>query len=95
MDMSYPRLTIDMEPCNIQFISEPYAVLLKTGFTVAADVVYKKGTKKSEMSLLIAAKSIAVSLKPRIDDNAGKLSGLQVWIYKSGLEKTSSYVIED
>lgn len=95
MEMSNPRLTIGMEPCNIQFISEPYAVLLKTGFTVAADVLYKKGQNKSEMTLLIAAKSIASSLKSRIDDNGGNLLGIQVWIYKSGLEKTSNYVIED
>lgn len=95
MEMSHPRLTIDMEPCNVQFISEPYAVLLKTGFTVAADVLYKKGPKKTEMTLLIAAKSIADSLKPRIDENGGKLVGLQVWIYKSGAERTSTYLIED
>ena len=95
MEMTYPRLTIDMEPCNIQFLGEPYVVLLKTGFTVAADVMLKKGPKKSEMTLLISAKSIADFLKLRIDENGGKLSGLQVWIYKSGAEKTSKYVIED
>lgn len=95
MEMLYPRLSIDMEPCNVLFISEPYAVLLKTGFTVAADIMYKKGSKKTEMTLLIAAKSIADSLKPRIIENGGKLSGLQVWIYKSGPERTSAYLIED
>ncbi len=93
--MTYPRLTIDMEPCNVQFLGEPYAVFLKTGFTVAADVVLKKGPKKTEMTLLISAKSIAESLKPRIDENGGKLLGVQVWIYKSGAERTSKYVIED
>jgi hypothetical protein len=42
MDLNFPRLIIDLEPCNVQFLSEPYPVLLKTGFTVAADVLLKK-----------------------------------------------------
>lgn len=95
MELNFPRLIIDLEPCNVQFLSEPYPVLLKTGFTVAADVLLKKGMKKSEMSLLISAQSIAVVLKEKISDNSGKLSGIQLWIYKSGAERNSKYVLEE
>ena len=95
MELNFPRLVVDLEPCNVLFLSEPYPVLLKTGFTVAADVILKKGMKKTEMTLLIAAQSIAFVLKEKMTANGGRLSGIQVWIYKAGTEKSSKYILEE
>lgn len=94
MELNFDRLVFDQEPCRLLFTSQPYPVLLKTGFTVAADVIHIKNGKKTERSIIIAARSLAENLKYLIIDNSNSLVGIEVWMYKSGPEKTSSYVIE-
>jgi hypothetical protein len=95
MNFNHERLIIDQEPCKVIFSSEPYPVLLKTGLTVVADVIVNKARSKSERSLIISPLSLAKPLVMRIGDNSNKLSGIEVWIYKSGPDKTSAYIVED
>ena len=75
------------------FTSEPYVVQLKTGFVVAADLIIQK-TKK-EKTLLLGAQSLSLPLFERMADNKNKLTGIEVWIYKDGSERTSKYIVED
>ncbi len=95
MNFNYERLIIDQEPCKVIFSSEPYPVLLKTGLTVVADVIVNKNRSKSERSLIISPFSLAKPLVMRIGENSNKLIGIEVWIYKSGPDKTSAYIVED
>lgn len=95
MKLAHDRLVIDEEPKNILFVSEPYVVHMRTGFTVAANVVISKSGLKADKTLLLSAQSLSDGLLPRMMENGGMLSGVEVWIYKSGPERTSKYIIED
>jgi hypothetical protein len=95
MNFNFERLVVDQEPCHVLFSSEIYPVLLKTGMTVSADVIVKKGKVKHERSLIIAPLSLAKPLTLLMEGNGGRLTGIEVWIYKSGPEKTSSYIVEE
>ena len=95
MDFKHDRLVIEQEPVHVLFLSEPYPVLLKTGYVVAADVSLRVATRKVERSIIISSYSFANGLRQRINENNKVLSGIQVWLYKSGPEKTASYVVED
>jgi hypothetical protein len=95
MNLNHERLVIDQEPRRLLFSSEPYPVLLKTGMTVAADVILHKGKSRVNKSLIISPYSLANPLTIRMIENSNKLTGIELWIYKSGSEKTSSYVVED
>ena len=59
MNFNFERLIIDQEPCRVMFSSEPYPVLLKTGLTVAADVIVTRLRSKFERSLIISPFSLA------------------------------------
>ena len=95
MDFNHDRLVIDQEPVQLLFLSEPYPVLLRAGYVVAADVSVRISNRKVERSVIISSYSLANGLRPRIIENNKSLSGVQVWIYKSGLEKTASYIVEE
>jgi hypothetical protein len=95
MKLSFDRLVIDQEPKLILFTSEPYVVHMRTGFTVAADVLVSYKNMKSEKTLLISAQSLTDQLMTRISECNNLLTGVEVWIYKSGPEKISKYVVED
>lgn len=95
MKNRFDRLVIDLEPKSIIFTSEPYVVYTKTGFSVAADIIINLMGSKVEKSLLLGAKSLADPLLERMLQNAGRLSGIEVWIYKSGTERTAKYIVED
>jgi hypothetical protein len=95
MNFNYERLVVDQEPCHILFSSEIYPVLLKTGMTVSADVIIQNGKMRNERSLIVAPLSLAKPLLLLMEENGGRLTGVEVWIYKSGPEKTSAYVVED
>jgi hypothetical protein len=93
VNINFDRLVVDQEPHYIMFTSEPYVVQLKTGFVVAADLIIQK-TKK-EKTLLLGAQSLSLPLFERMADNKNKLTGIEVWIYKDGSERTSKYIVED
>lgn len=95
MKLNHDRLVIDEEPKSVLFIGEPYVVHMRTGFTVAADLIVNKVGVKAEKSLLISAQSLSDALLERIIQNGGKLAGIEVWLYKSGPERTSKYIVED
>lgn len=95
MEANFDRLIVDVEPRRIQFTSEPYVAFTRAGFTAAADVLTNIGLVKREQTLLLAAQSLSAKLHELIRENNGKLSGIEVWIYKSGPERTAKYVIED
>jgi hypothetical protein len=95
MKFNFERLVIDQEPTRVLFSSEIYPVLLKTGMTVSADVIIVKGSSTTERSLIVAPLSLAKPLTILMESNGDRLSGIEVWIYKSGPEKTSSYVVEE
>ncbi len=95
MKFNYERLVIDQEPVRVLFSSEMYPVLLKTGLTVCADVIVLKGGKSLERSLIVSPLSLAKPLTCLMNSNQERLTGIEIWIYKSGPEKTSSYVIEE
>lgn len=95
MQLNFDRLVVDQEPNSLLFTSEPYVVNLKTGFTVAADVIISKANLKIEKTVLLGAQSLTGPLFERMLLNYNKLSGIEVWIYKSGADKTSKYIVED
>ena len=95
MKLNFERLVFDQEPISLLFISEPYIVNLKTGFTVAADVIMQKVNFKVEKTVLLGAQSLTAPLFERMLSNRNNLSGIEVWIYKSGVDKTSKYIEED
>jgi hypothetical protein len=95
MKFNFERLVIDQEPIRVLFSSDIYPVLLKTGMTVSADVIIVKGNSSLEKSLIVAPLSLAQPLTILMESNGGRLSGIEVWIYKSGPEKTSSYIVEE
>jgi hypothetical protein len=95
MEFKHDRLVIEQEPIHVLFLSEPYPVLLRTGYVVAADVSLRIASRKVERSLIISSYSIANGLRQRINENNNVLSGVQIWLYKSGPEKTASYIVED
>lgn len=67
----------------------------KAGFTVAADVLIKKPHKSLERSVLISPQSLSTPLLDRMSNNNYRLTGVEVWIYKDGQERTSRYKVED
>ena len=95
MEFKHDRIIVEQEPVNVLFLTEPYPVLLRTGFVVAADVSLRISTSKVERSIIISSYSLANGLRQRINENNNMLSGVQVWIYKSGPEKTAAYIVED
>jgi hypothetical protein len=95
MNFNHERLIVDQEPCKVIFSSEPYPVLLKTGLVVAADVIINKARSKTERSLIISPLSLAKPLVMRINENSNMLCGIEVWIYKSGPDKTATFIVED
>jgi hypothetical protein len=95
MDLRYDRLVIDQEPVHVLFVSEAYPVLLRMGYLVAADVSLRISSRKVERSIIVSSYSLANNLRHRIIENNKMLSGVQVWIYKSGSDRKSSYVVED
>jgi hypothetical protein len=95
MKFNYERLIIDQEPVRVLFSSEMYPVLLKTGLTVCADVIVLKGGKSLERSLILSPLSLARPLNSLMEAGQGQLTGIEIWLYKSGPEKTSSYVVEE
>lgn len=95
MKLLFDRLVIDQEPKHLLFTSEPYVVHLRTGFTVAADVLVGVKAQKVEKSLLISAQSLSDGLMERIRQNNSSLIGIEVWLYKAGAERTAKYIVED
>lgn len=95
MKLSFDRLVVDQEPKLILFTTEPYVVHMRTGFTVAADVLVSYKNIKTEKTLLISAQSLTDQLMTRMSECNNLLTGVEVWIYKSGPEKTSKYIVED
>jgi hypothetical protein len=43
----------------------------------------------------LGAQSLSLPLFERMADNKNKLTGIEVWIYKDGSERTSKYIVED
>ena len=95
MKLSFDRLVIDQEPKLLLFTTEPYVVYLRTGFIVAADVLVSYKNIKSEKTLLISAQSLSDQLMKRMVECNNLLTGIEVWVYKLGPEKTSKYIVED
>lgn len=95
MKASFDRLVIDQEPKLLLFTSEPYVVHMRTGFTVAADVLVSYKNIKSEKTLLISAQSLTDQLMERMAESNHLLTGIEVWVYKSGPERISKYIVEE
>jgi len=95
MNLTFDRLVVDQEPRLLLFTSEPYVVYMRTGFTVAADVLISNKATKQEKTLLISAQSLSEQLMIRMADCNNLLTGIEVWVYKSGPERTSKYLVED
>jgi hypothetical protein len=95
MRLNYDRLVIDTDPNYCLFLSEPYVVYTKAGFTAAADVLVKKLKLSPERTVLLGAASLSLPLFERIQENGMKLTGIEVWIYKEGEEKSARYRVED
>ena len=95
MKLRFDRLVIDQEPKSLLFISEPYVVHMRTGFSVAADVLLTYKKIKAEKTLLLSAQSLSDQLLKRIEENNNMLYGVEVWVYKAGSEKMSKYIVED
>lgn len=95
MKLSFDRLVIDQEPKLILFTTEPYVIYMRIGFTVAADILVSYKNIKSEKTLLISAQSLTDQLMTRMNECNNLLTGVEVWIYKSGPERTSKYIVED
>lgn len=96
MNLSFDRIVIDQEPKHLLFTSEPYVVHLRTGLTVAADVIVGTNSQnKTEKSILLSSQTLSDGLVARMKENNSKLAGVEVWVYKAGPEKTSKYIVED
>lgn len=95
MKLRFERLIVDTEPQHCLFTSEPYVVFTRAGFTVAADVLIRKPHQSIERSVLIAPQSLSTPLMDRIASNSFRLTGIEVWIYKDGQERTARYRVED
>jgi len=95
MKLNFERLIVDTEPQHCLFTSEAYVVLTKAGLTVAADVIVKKVTRTVERTLLISPQSLSQPLVERMANNSFKLSGIEVWVYKSGGDRSAKYCVED
>lgn len=87
------RLVIDQEPILVRFESEIFLLVTKRGYMPAARVLTIK--TKGRYYLLLGAQSICEQLEPIRKSNASKLLGVEVWISKSGPEKTARYVLEE
>lgn len=77
------------------FSSNPYVVYMRTGFTVAADVLYTYKGVRVDKTLLLSAQSLSDQLILRMAENNDSLIGIEVWVYKSGAERMSKYLVED
>jgi hypothetical protein len=95
MELTNERLIIGQEPVRLLFSSQPYPIITKMGFTVAADALVKKGRAQVPCSIIIAPASLASGLYQRMKENRDSLVGVDVWIYKAGVEKSAPYVVED
>ena len=76
---------------SAMYPSENYPQILNMSI---AEVVEFQKTKK-EKTLLLGAQSLSLPLFERMADNKNKLTGIEVWIYKDGSERTSKYIVED
>jgi hypothetical protein len=91
-DIDVGRLSVDQEPLFIRFESEPFVLLTARRYLPVARVLVLK--TKQRFYLILAASSLCQKLEPIRKENNGKISGIEIWIYKDGVEKTSKYVIE-
>jgi len=94
-ELNFDKLSIDTEPRNLLFISEPYVCIQKFGFTVAADAQLSSSNGKKNVTLIIGAQSLSLALFDRIKENNDKLTGVEVYIYKMSADKMSKYVVVD
>ena len=86
------RLSVDQEPLFIRFESEPFVLLAARRYLPAARVLVLK--TKQRFYLFLSAASLCEQLEPIRQENNGKLSGIEIWIYKDGADKTAKFVIE-
>ena len=93
LDLETDRLIIDEEPRLVRFESEIFIFVSKRGYTPAVKI-YAVKTKKRH-TLLLAAQSISEQLEPMRLANNGDLLGIELWIRKAGVEKTSKYILEE
>ena len=94
-DLNFEKLSIDTEPRNLLFISEPYVCFQKFGFCVVADAQLSSISGKKNVSLLLGAQSLSIALFERIQQNNNSLIGVEVYIYKLSTEKMAKYKVED
>ncbi len=86
------RLRVTTEPVRLLVASEPYLILTAFGYEAAVEVVLTKS--QGVRYLLIGPRSLAVRLEEMRFQNGGFFSGLEFWVYKSGDDKKSSYVVD-
>lgn len=87
------QLKVDIEPVRILIASEPYVRYTTRGYQAAVDIIELPHQKYRY--LFLSARSLAAPLKQLSEENNGRFTGIEVWIRKNGLEKTSSYVVEE
>ncbi len=89
----FERLQVTQEPIRIRFESEMFIVPTHFGYTAAANVMAMK--TKRRWLLLMSARSICKALEPLREEYDGQLKGIEVWIKKSGPERSAAYVITE
>jgi hypothetical protein len=88
-DPPFERLLVSSEPIKVVFVGEPYVVVTKRGYAVAATILEARQRKRR--TLLLGAKSIAEALEPLRKDNKDRLDGIEVWIWKDGDGQLAPY----
>lgn len=91
--MDREQLKIDIEPLRVLITSEPYVIYTVRGYQAVVDVFEKR--KKREYYMFVTARSIADPIENLRVSNSGRLTGIEVWIRKSGSEKTAKYIVEE
>lgn len=95
LPLNFEKLSIDTEPKNLLFISEPYVCYQKLGFCVGADAQISYVGGKKNVSIIISAQSLSSALLDRIEQNNGSLIGVEVYVYKASADKIAKYLVRD
>jgi len=91
-DLDHERVLVDEEPIRLMITSEPFIVIGRYGYQVAFEVYSKK--RNREYVFIAGAASIAEGLENiKAESESSSYSGLEFWVQKASVERSSKYII--
>ena len=85
------RLKLNSEPHKVRIESEPYVRFVGRAFCPVINIYDIK--KRREYFLIVGAQSLSMALK-KIQENEGKLTGIEMWVNKASDDRAAKYEVE-